>query len=87
MTHGLYSPGSVCGVSNWSYNSSCLAAPKAVLEELDVVHRRHLRKILNYKYPGVISNANMYKRCNSEPLSARVEKSRRRMLGHVLSLT
>ncbi len=71
-------------VSVLMYNSSCWAAPKAILDKLDVVHRRHLRSILNYKYPHVISNINLYKRCNSEPLSARVERSRWRMLGHVL---
>ncbi len=71
-------------VSVLMYNSSCWAAPKAALEKLDVVHRRHLRLILNYKYPNVISNKNLYKRCNTESLSARVERSRWRMLGHVL---
>ena len=71
-------------VSVLMYNSSCWAAPKAALDKLDVVHRRHLRTILNYKYPSVISNVNLYKRCDSEPLSARVERSRWKMLGHVL---
>ena len=66
------------------YNSSCWAAPKSVLEKLDVVHRRHLRSILNYKNPHIISNRNLYKRCNTEPLSARVDRNRWRMLGHVL---
>ena len=61
------------------YNSSCWAAPKAALNKLDVVHRRHLRTILNYKYPNVISNVNLYKRCDSEPLSARVKRSRWKM--------
>jgi hypothetical protein len=66
------------------YNSSCWAAPKCVLEKLDVVHRRHLRKILNYCYLIYISNDNLYKRCNLEPLSVRVDRNRWRMLGHVL---
>ncbi len=71
-------------VSVMMYNSSCWAAPKSALEKLDVVHRRHLRSILNYKYPNIISNVNLYKRCNAEPLSVRVDRSRWRMLGHVL---
>ena len=66
------------------YNSSCWAAPKSVLDKLDIVHRRHLRSILNYRYPNVISNVNLYRRCNAEPLSARVDRNRWRMLGHVL---
>lgn len=32
----------------------------------------------------MISNVNLYKRCSCEPLSVRVERSRWRMLGHVL---
>ena len=71
-------------VSVMLYNSSCWAAPKSVLEKLDVVHRRHLRSILNYRYPNIISNVNLYRRCNTEPLSARVDRNRWRMLGHVL---
>ena len=71
-------------VSVMMYNSSCWAVPKCVLEKLDVVHRRHLRKILNYRYPNIISNDNLYKRCNVEPLSVRVDRNRWRMLGHVL---
>ena len=71
-------------VSVLMYNSSCWAAPKSVLEKLDVVHRRHLRSILNYRYPNIISNKNLYKRCNAEPLSVRVDRNRWRMFGHVL---
>ena len=56
----------------------------SALDKLDKAHRRHLRSILNYKYPHFISNDNLYKRCNTEPLSARVARSRWRMLGHVL---
>ena len=71
-------------VSVLLYNCCCWAAPKATLEALDVTHRRHLRTILKYRYPHIISNKNLYKRCNTEPLSARVKHSRWRMLGHVL---
>ena len=71
-------------VSVMMYNSSCWAAPKSILNKLDVVHRRHLRSILNYRHPGIISNDNLYKRCDVEPLSVRVDRNRWRMLGHVL---
>ena len=71
-------------VSVMMYNSSSWAVPNSSLDKLDIVHRRHLRTILNYKYPNIISNKNLYKRCNSQPLSARVARSRWRMLGHVL---
>ena len=71
-------------VSVLMYNSSTWAAPKAIIEKLDACHRRHLRYILNYKYPHIISNKNLYYRCNTTPLSERVNLSRWRMLGHVL---
>ena len=71
-------------VSVMMYNCSCWATSKTVISKLDVVHRRHLRKLLNYKYPNIISNKNLYKRTNVEPLSVRVVRSRWKMLGHVL---
>ena len=67
------------------YNSNSWAAPKKVLEKLDISHRKHLRSILNIHWPtGVISNNNLYKRCKTTPLSQRIEKSRWTMLGHIL---
>lgn len=71
-------------VSVMMYNSNSWAVPQSMLDKLDIVHRKHLRTILNYKYPNVISNENLYRRCNSQPLSTRVNRSRWRMLGHVL---
>ena len=48
-------------------------------------HRRHLRTIMNIKWPkGQISNQTLYKRCNVEKLSDRVAKQRWNMLGHIL---
>ena len=66
------------------YNSSCWAVLQIFLEKLDVVHRRHLRSILKIKWPGVVSNKNLYERCQTEPLSAKVERCRWRMFGYVL---
>ena len=56
-----------------------------MLDKLDVVHRKHLRRILNIHWPhGVISNSELYRRCKCTPLSDRVNKFRWTMLGHVL---
>ena len=64
------------------YNACSWAGPKHILEKLDTCHRRH---ILNYRWPNIISNANLYKRCNDcKPLTARVEEARWRMFGHIL---
>ena len=72
-------------VSVTMYNSSCWAAPKSVMEKLDVVHRRHLRNISNYRLnPQIISNEKLYKRCKVESLSVGADSYRWRMLGHVL---
>ena len=72
-------------VSILLYNCNSWAAPQTSLEELDVVHRRHLRRILNIRWPtGVISNTALYARCNVTPLSTRVNWYRWRMLGHIL---
>ena len=71
-------------VSVMMYNCSCWAVSQTVIAKLDVVHRRHLRSILDYHYPYKISNVNLYKRTGTEPLSVRVNRSRWRMLGHVL---
>ena len=66
------------------YNSSSWAAPQDVFNKLDAFHRKHLRRILNYKWPHVITNKDLYKRCNAKPLSERIAQSRWRMLGHIL---
>lgn len=67
------------------YNCNSWAAPATILNHLDVTQRRHLRSILNIRWPtGFISNADLYKRCDTTPLSTRVSAFRWRMLGHTL---
>ena len=71
-------------VSVIMYNASCWAAPSAILSKLDICHRKHLRSILNVRWPSVMSNKTLYERCNTRPLSERVALARWKMLGHVL---
>lgn len=72
-------------VSVIMYNCNSWAAPKNILEKLDVCHRKHLRHIIGMTYPhGIIKNETLYKRCSAVPLSERVARARWRMLGHVL---
>ena len=67
------------------YNCNSWAAPATSFKYLDVTHRRHLRTTLNIKWPtGFITNADLYKRCNTTPLSGRVIAFRWRMLRHTL---
>ena len=71
-------------VSVLLYNCNSWAAPKNVIEKVDICHRKHLRKILRIYYPATISNVHLYKRCNTRPLSEKIAKARWTMLGHVL---
>ena len=73
-------------VSVLMYNCGCWSAPKNVLSKLDVCHRKHLRRICNIRYPGVISNSELYRRCNVIPITERVRKARWTLLGRVLRM-
>ena len=66
------------------YNCSSWSAPKNVLKKLDTCHRRHLRSILNVKWPATITNTKLYDICKTTCLSDRVKLSRWSMLGHIL---
>ena len=68
------------------YNCSSWSAPKAVMEKLNVCHRKHLRSICNIYYPGVIRNQELYRRCNTVPMTERVRKARWTLLGHILRM-
>ena len=69
-------------VSVLLYGSCSWAAPKHVFERLKTTHR----SILNITWPNIISNENLYKRCDVTPITERVDISRWTMLGHVLRL-
>ena len=71
-------------VSVLLYNCCCWAIPQRVLASLDIVQRKHLKRILNIYWPSTISNKALYARTKATPLSERVEKARWTMLGHVL---
>ena len=67
------------------YNSGSWSPTKSSLNHLDICHRKHLRSILNIKWPqGFINNVTLYRRCDTEPLSVRVHRSRWKLLGHIL---
>ena len=57
------------------YNCGCWAAPKNIISKIDIAHRKHLRSILNIKWPKTISNKKLYKLTNSEPLSNRINRA------------
>ena len=66
------------------YNCCSWSPTAKLLEKLDICHRKHLRTLLNIRWPdGIITNKDLYKRCNSAKLSERVPKARWKLLGHV----
>jgi len=69
------------------YNCGCWSATKKVLSKLDTCSRKHLRKIVQICWPkGVISNTELYRRCQVVPITERVRKARWTLLGHVLRM-
>ena len=56
-------------VSILLYNCNSWAAPQTSLEELDVIHRRHLRRILNIRWPTGVKSLIM--RCMLDAMSHR----------------
>ncbi len=56
------------------------------MEKLNVCHRKHLRSICNIAWPGVISNRELYRRCETGPITERVRKARWTLLGHILRM-
>ena len=73
-------------VSVLVYNCGCWSAPKNIMSKLDTCHRRHLRRICNIHWPGVITNKEFYRRCDTIPITERVKQARWKFLGHVLRM-
>ena len=69
------------------YNCCTWGAIKACMDRLDAFHRRQLRSLLGIRYPARISNAALYKKCHSSPISETISQRRLTMLGHTLRLT
>ena len=67
------------------HNSSCWASTKVVLEKVNTCHRKHLRRIVNIKWPKTISNQKLYDMTNSKPLDERIECSRIRLFENILT--
>ncbi|XP_019625003.1 PREDICTED: uncharacterized protein LOC109470482 [Branchiostoma belcheri] len=76
-----------CCVSIMLFNCNSWAAPRTVIEKLDTCHRKHLRAITGLQWPrSRVTNDTLYKVCNTEPLSVKVEKLRWSLFGHILRM-
>ena len=66
------------------HSCSSWSAPN---QKLNTCHRKHLRRICNVYWPkGVISNVELYRRCDVIPITERVRKARWTLLGHILRM-
>lgn len=68
------------------YNAGTWGLRQDVLNKIDVFHRKHLRKIVGIRWPQRISNDELYKLCNTEPLSINITRLRWQLFGHILRL-
>ena len=69
------------------YNLGTWGLTRKEEEDLNAFHRQQLRRILNIKYPTIISNKQLYKQTGEEVLSLEILQSRWRLFGHVLRLS
>jgi hypothetical protein len=69
---------------HFTYNGDAIPYKPRDIDKLDSAHRKHLRKILNINYPNKISNAEVYKRTQSHPVSLDIISARWNNLRHLL---
>ena len=72
--------------SVFMYNSEIWRLTKKLENDIDVFHRRLLRKVLNIRYPFIISNKDLYERTNEKTWSSTILHRRLSWTGHLLRL-
>ena len=68
------------------YNSETWTLTQTLENTLDSFHRKLLRIALNYRYPKIINNKNLYTLSQEIPLSQKIKKRRLNLFGHILRL-
>ena len=66
------------------YNSGTWATTKSTFEKLDAFHRRQLRSLLGIKWSDKVTNEELYRRSESQPLTLHITVARWRLFGHIL---
>ena len=66
------------------YNCGTWALTRAQGEKLDTFHRQQLRRLLNIRFPTIISNKALYNKTNKRPISIEILEQRWRLFGHIL---
>jgi hypothetical protein len=67
------------------YNCGTWGVTDAIMEKLEVFHRRQLREVLGVRTRD-IRNVELYKRCSTTPLRSRILVARWSLFGHILRL-
>ena len=51
---------------------------------MNAFHRKQLKRVLNIKYPTIISNEKLYETCKEKQISETMRAARWKLLGHIL---
>ncbi|KAL9988135.1 hypothetical protein ACROYT_G002541 [Oculina patagonica] len=73
-----------CVTSVLLYGAEMWRITSTDIEQLDVFHRKCLRRILGIFWPHTISNCDLYERTKERPISETVKVRRWRWIGHIL---
>jgi len=68
------------------YNCGTWGLTRANIERVEAFHRQQLRKVIGIRHPAIITNRNVYRRTESEPLGVTIMKAKWRLFGHILRL-
>ena len=69
-----------------TYNCGVWVLSSRDATAMDAFHRKQLRRLLGISYPEIISNTDLYARCNAEPISVLSRRARWKLFGHILRL-
>ena len=68
------------------YNSELWTLTETQENEIDSFHRRVLRKVINIRWPKIISNDDLYEKVGVEKWSVSIRRRRLNWLGHLMRL-
>ena len=66
------------------YNCGTWGVTAAAEQRMDSFHRKQLKRVMNIKYPTIISNRKLYEITKEKPISETMKSARWNLLGHIL---
>ena len=73
-----------CKLINHLYNCGTWGVTAVAEKKMDAFHRKQLKRVLNIKYPTIISNEKLYETCKEKPISQTMRAARWKLFGHIL---